>query len=40
VLDKFPSNDRSTIAFPKEMVNFFYEKEERIKVVPDDIDKD
>jgi hypothetical protein len=30
VLDRFPAEDRSTIAFPPEIVNFFFSGNERI----------
>lgn len=34
VLDRFPPDDRSTLAFPREIVSFFFEQSETVEVVP------
>lgn len=34
VLDRFPVEDRSRIAFPKELVSYFFDNRERIEIIP------
>ncbi len=34
ILDRFPAEDRSQIAFPKELVSYFFDNRERIEIIP------
>jgi hypothetical protein len=34
ILARFPAEDRSKIAFPSELVSYFYDNRERIEIIP------